>query len=194
MGFFDSILGRSKPAKANLDVLFAVPQAALTLEAGGGFTFTGVGSVCYRPNEGAAFLATEKEVEELLNAGGGTTVERTDDTFGFRWLKVERPASDVAGLVTDLHAVNASLADAGFGQALLCSLVNFVTTAGEPIALVYLYKRGTFFPFAPAVKDRRDNELELMVRGLVAADIPIEPDLARWFAVWGAPGLQADTA
>ena len=194
MGFFDSILGRSKPAKANLDVLFAVPQAALTLEAGGGFTFTGVGSVCYRPNEGAAFLATEKEVVELLNAGGGTTVESTDDTFGFRWLKVERTASDVAGLVTDLHAVNASLADAGFGQALLCSLVNFVTTAGEPIALVYLYKRGTFFPFAPAGKDRRDNELELMVRGLVADDIPIETDLARWFAVWGAPGLQAGTA
>ena len=189
MGFLDSILGRSKPAKANLDVLFAVPQAALTLEAGGGFTFTGVGSVCYRPNEGAAFLATEKEVEALLNAAGGTPVERTDDKFGFRWLKVERPAGDVAGLVTDLHAVNASLADAGFGQSLLCSLVNFVTTAGEPIAIVYLYKRGTFFHFAPAGENRRDNELELMVRGLVAEDIPIEQDLARWFAVWGAPGL-----
>ena len=194
MGFLDSLLGRSKPAKANLDVLFSVPQAALTLESGGGFTFTGVGSVCYRPNEGAAFLATEKDIEALLNAADGTTVERTDDAFGFRWLKVERPTSDVAGLVTDLHAVNASLTDAGFGQSLLCSLVNFATTAGEPVAIVYLYKRGTFFPFAPAGKERRDNELELMVRGLVAEDIPIEPDLARWFAVWGAPGLQADTA
>lgn len=189
MGFFDAILGRSKPAKANLDVLFSVPQAALTLEAGGGFVFGGVGSVCYRPNEGAAFRSTETDLIELLNSSGGKPVERVDDDFDFRWLKVERPSTDVAGLVTDLHAVNSSLTDAGFGQALLCSLINFKTTEGQPVALVYLYKQGTFFPFAPQAGKRRDNELELMVRGLVGEDIPIEPELSRWFAVWGAPGL-----
>ncbi len=189
MGICDAILGRSKPATANLDVLFSVPQAALTLEAGGGFTFTGIGSVCYRPNEGAAFRTVEAEVIQLLDASGGKAVEHTDDKFGFRWLKVERPAMDVGGMVTDLHAVNSSLTDAGFGQSLLCSLVNFTSADDQPVALVYLYKRGTFFPFAPAGAERRDNELELMVRGLVDEDIPIEPELARWFAVWGAPGL-----
>jgi hypothetical protein len=35
----------------------------------------------------------------------------------------------------------------------------------------------------------RDNTLELQVRAAVGADLPIEPDLARWFPVWGAPGL-----
>ena len=33
MKFLDSILGRTKPKRANLDALFAVPGAAITLEA-----------------------------------------------------------------------------------------------------------------------------------------------------------------
>ena len=47
MGFLDGLLGRSKPPKANLDVLFSVPQAALTLQAEG-FAFSGHGAVCFR--------------------------------------------------------------------------------------------------------------------------------------------------
>ncbi|MGH8826767.1 MAG: PspA-associated protein PspAB, partial [Jiangellaceae bacterium] len=62
---------------------------------------------------------------------------------------------------------------------------------GRGLALVYLYKRGTFYPFAPidATTQTRDNALELQVRSLVGADLPIESDLSRWFPVWGAPGL-----
>ena len=40
MGIFDSILGRTKPPQADLDVLFAVPQAALSLQTEG-FATTG---------------------------------------------------------------------------------------------------------------------------------------------------------
>lgn len=54
---------------------------------------------------------------------------------------------------------------------------------------MYLYKRGTFYPFAPAGEPRRDNALELQVRGVLERELPIEPELASWFPVWGAPGL-----
>lgn len=188
MGIFDSIMGRSKPAPANLDALFSVPQAALTLQTQG-FTFSGSGAVCYRPAEGGAFATTENEAEDLLNADGGQPVAKTDDRFGYRWMTLSHQTDDVSGLVTDLHAVNASLTDAGFGTALLCSTVNFMSPEREAFALVYLYKRGTFYPFAPTGPDHRDNALELRLKGLVAEDIPVEPELNRWLALWGAPGL-----
>jgi hypothetical protein len=56
---------------------------------------------------------------------------------------------------------------------------------------VYLYKRGTFYPFVPlpGTDQRRDNAVELQVRALLTDDLRIEPDLSRWFPVWGAPGL-----
>lgn len=59
MGFFDAILGRSKPKRANLDDLFALPPAALTLQAATGFVPTGVGAVVFRQVEGAAFDSAE---------------------------------------------------------------------------------------------------------------------------------------
>ena len=37
--------------------------------------------------------------------------------------------------------------------------------------------------------ERRDNPLELQVRGLIASDVTVESDLSRWLAIWGAPGL-----
>ena len=56
---------------------------------------------------------------------------------------------------------------------------------------MYLYKRGTFYPFAPAGSGSRsrDNLLELQVRDLLAGEIAVEKDLTKWLALWGAPGL-----
>ncbi|MCW2747937.1 MAG: hypothetical protein JWP10_1079 [Nocardioidaceae bacterium] len=188
MGFFDALLGRSKPPAANLDVLFALPQAVLTLQSAG-FTFTGVGSVCYRAPEGAAFASLEKDTRQLIDADEGPPAEQVHDAHGFTWLVNRHEPYDVSGLVTEIHAINRGLEDAGFGASLLCSMFTFASPTGSPLGLVYLYKRGSFYPFAPLADSRRDNGLELQVRGLVADEVPIEPDLQRWFAVWGAPGM-----
>jgi hypothetical protein len=189
VGLLKNLLGRSDPPKANLDNLFAVPSAAITLEAGAGFTPTGTAAVCYRQAEGGAFAAAQTDVQALLDADAGPKVERTSDEFGFTWLVCRADPSELTSLVTDVHAVNSSLESAGFGPSLLCSLVVFQGPDDKKFGLVYLYKQGTFYPFAPTGKDRRDNALELQVRGLLGDDLRIEPELGRWMALWGAPGL-----
>ncbi|HEY8478692.1 MAG TPA: hypothetical protein VIL71_02570 [Spirillospora sp.] len=189
MGFLDTLLGRSKPAKPDLDRLFALTTAAVTLEAATGFTPTGLGSVCFRAAEGGAFARLQRDIQELLDAGDGPKVEISEDSYGYTWLVARHRPDELAGLVTDLHAVNATLESNGFGPHLLVSLVAFRGPDGRRLALVYLYKRGTFYPFAPLPGDKRDNALELQVRGAIGADLPFEEDLGRWFPVWGAPGL-----
>lgn len=193
MGFLDSLTGRSKPVKPNLDDLFALPTAALTLEAAMGLTGTGVGAVCFKAAEGGAFATMQSDVEALLAADGGAA-EQVRDAYGYTWLVCRHDPDDMSGLVTELHAVNSSLEQAGFGPALLCSVVGFtgqVNGSLRTLGLVYLYKRGTFYPFAPlpGQKDKRDNALELQTRGMLGDDLRIEKDLSRWFPVWGAPGL-----
>jgi hypothetical protein len=190
VGFLDALLGRSKPKKPDLDRLFALPTAALTLEAASDLTPTGVGAVCFRAAEGAAFAQIERDVRELLDAReDGPMVELSTDSYGYTWLVTRHDAADLEGLVTDIHAVNSSLEAGGFGPQLLCSVVAFAGPDGRKIGLVYLYKRGTFYPFAPTSGERRDNALELQARAAVGADLPVESDLSRWFPVWGAPGL-----
>ena len=48
MGLFDSILGRSQPPKPDLDQLFGLPSAAITLQVSLGAVPTGAGSVAFR--------------------------------------------------------------------------------------------------------------------------------------------------
>jgi hypothetical protein len=194
MGFLDTLFGRTKPVLPKLDDLFALPSAAITLQAATGFVPTGSGSVCFRGVEGKTFSDIENDVRELLNMdagkpGGGLPVEVTKDSYGFTWLVSSHMSDELDALVTDLHAVNTTLVDNGFGPQLLCTLVAFRDAAERRLALVYLYKRGTFYPFAPLTGERRDNALELSIKGAIGDDLKFEQDLTKWFPVWGAPGL-----
>ena len=198
MGFLDVLFGRTKPVQPKLDDLFALPSAAIQLQAATGFTPTGSGSVCFRAVEGKTFADIQQEVRELLDTdnsrpggAGGLPVEVTKDSFGYTWLISNHMSDEVDTLVTDLHAVNSALVDNGFGPQLLCTMVAFADESHRRMALVYLYKRGTFYPFAPrdGSGQQRDNALELQVKGVLGDDLKIEPDLTKWMALWGAPGL-----
>jgi hypothetical protein len=196
VGFLDSLLGRTKPVPPNLDQLFALPSAAITLQAATDYLPTGVGSVCFRAVEGKAFSDIEKDVTDLLSMGENKTpITVSADSYGFTWVVCTHSADDIEGLVTDLHAVNSSLEAAGFGPQLLCTILGFRDTSvpsgsrSGRLGLVYLYKRGTFYPFAPQQGERRDNATELRIKGVLGNELKIESDLSRWFPVWGAPGL-----
>ncbi|MEV6840068.1 hypothetical protein AB0N17_37190 [Streptomyces sp. NPDC051133] len=194
MGLLDILLGRTKPVAPDLDQLFALPSAAVTLQVAAGFTATGSGSVCFATVEGAAFEQTHREVQALLDADTdrtGPPVELRRDDYGYSWLVSQRSPDQLPQLVNDLHAVNSSMEINGFGPQLLCSLAAFADDTGRRLALVYLYKRGTFYPFCPlpGAAQHRDSALELQVTAALGNDLRIEPDLSRWFPVWGAPGL-----
>ena len=227
MGLLDTLLGRTKPVRANLDALFALPSAAVTLQTAAGLVLSGSAGVCWKPPAGQSAQDVQREIAELLDipddadvAGdrpvGGEVVRRRRR----RWRsprgdggsaarraargRSPRPRTPTAtagccstiptstDLVTRVHLVNTTLEDNGWGPQLLCSVFGWCrgpTPAPTPEALylVYLYKRGTFYPFAPDGKEHRDNELELRIRAVVGADLPIETDLSRWFPLWDLP-------
>jgi hypothetical protein len=188
VGLFDTLLGRTKPVKANLDALFALPTAALTLQSAGGLVSSGHAGVCWKPPSGQGSQDLQTEVSQLV--GDGYT--QAQDSFGYGWLLLAEPELDA--LVTKAHMANTTLTEAGWGQQLLCSVFGFVPEPGaaadaKPFFLVYLYKRGTFYPFAPldTKKEHRDTELELRIRSMLGDDLPVESDLARWFPMWDLP-------
>ena len=241
MGLFDTLLGRTKPVRANLDALFSLPSAAITLQVTAGLVPTGRAGVCFKPPAGQPFAEMQAELEQLLATpddpgpdarppapparrhrpgadrrragadrrapGQHRPCATSGDKFGYRWILVEAGAVD--DLVTRVHMVHSSLQDAGWSTQLLCSVFGFApgpardaatgdTGAPEasgsgadaitrPLYLVYLAKQGTFYPFAPTGAEQRDNELELRLKGMLAEDLPIEPDLSRWFPMWDLP-------
>ena len=219
MGLFDTLLGRTKPVRANLDALFALPSAAVTLQVTAGLVPTGRAGVCFKPPAGQPFAEMQGELEQLLatpdDPGTGApspttapTVRHVGDKFGYRWIIVEAGAVD--DLVTRVHMVHSSLQDAGWSTQLLCSVFGFAPGPAQgaaasadtgappasgsaadsitrPLYIVYLAKQGTFYPFAPTGDEQRDNELELRLKSMLTDDLPIEPDLSRWFPMWDLP-------
>lgn len=194
MGFLDTLLGRTTPVQPDLDVLFAIPSAAYTLQAALDLAPTGVGAVCFKAAEGAAAARSEAEIRALLDLDPTLDVTVSHDEFAFTWITCTQTVVDLSALVTGLHAINATLSDAGFGPSLLCTVVGFRAPdtdvdveAPHRVGLVYLFKRGTVYPFAPTGGQRRDTALEMQIRAALAGELPIEPDLERWFPVWNAP-------
>ena len=162
-------------------------KAAITLEVSLDLRPTGRAGVCFKSIEAGVFDELVREIEELLRATGGetgTTVRRLDDGLGFSWVVIEDP--DLEDLVTTTHVVSQSLEERGFSEQLLCAVFGFDGPPGA-VDIVYGYKRGTFYPFAPREDKSRDNTLELRVQSMVASELPLEPELERWYAVWDAP-------
>jgi hypothetical protein len=116
-------------------------------------------------------------------------LEELDDKLGYHWVIITEP--DIGELVTNVHAVNAGLEDAGYGPQLLCTVFGFTSTPDstkpQHAYLVYLFKRGSFYPFIPLDGEKRDNVAELHLKGILEKDLKVEEDLQRWFPIWGVP-------
>ena len=192
MKLFDVLLGRTKPAEANLDALFGLPGAVITLQASETLVPTNQAGVCYKPMAGQRFEKTTEEMAELLglDSGSGGRIRHETDKYAYEWLVVESP--DFQELVNQIHVVNTTLEEQGFGPSLLCSVFGFSVVgaagAGASTYLVYLYKRGTFYPFMPFPgKEQRDVPSELRLAEVLKEDLKLEEQKERWMPLWGLP-------
>lgn len=186
--FLDSLLGRSKPIKPRRDNLFALSNAYVTLTSALGMMPGERAGVCFRPPEAAAFARLKPDISRLLAISAKETesqAEMRTDSYGFLWAVLVDP--EFEDLLATTHVVTQMLEDEGFGESLLAAMFKF-TVDQRPVYLVYNYKRGTFYPFVPLPgEQRRDNAYELRLRAALDKDLPMEPDLERWYPLWGAP-------
>ena len=187
MGLLDILRGQRKPKRANLDRLFALSTSALTIQTGLGMEPSGQAGLCFKSLQAGMFEELVRDIDQLLTISArssGTTVDRHTDTYGYSWVILSDP--DIDDLVTTTHVVSQTMEERGFSEQLLCAVFGFVRD-GAPVDLIYSYKRGTFYPFVPAGKDARDNALELRIKAALEREMPFEPELERWYAVWDAP-------
>jgi hypothetical protein len=219
---FDVLLGRSRPVQANLDALFGLVGAQITLQASESLVPTAQAGVCFKPVAGRSFSDTATEANQLLglassqSAGSqlvgsqlegsqagapspvpsvGPVVHQEDDEYGFHW--IVQTVADFQELVNQVHLINSTLQDNGYGPQLLCTVFAFHPDPRAPATskapakayLVYLYKRGAFYPFVPlpGEEEKRDVETELLLARVLADDLKIEADKERWMPLWGLP-------
>jgi hypothetical protein len=189
MGFLDALLGKRKVKGPAPDRLFAITTAAVTLDTAQGIRTRGTAAIVFQPLATGDFRQIVQEMEEVVRGTGeetGTTLETKDDTYGYRWMVLRD--DDVEDLAVGINAVSDALQVGGYGDRVLCAVFAFQDADHRPIYFIYNYKRGTWYPFVPAGgQQQRSNERELQVKAQIGAELPVEPELERWFPLWGAP-------
>ena len=188
MGLRDVLFGRKQLKPPAEERLFALTTAAITLEMDAGLKFGGAGAIVYKPLSAGEFTQADADMRELLHAAAkdsGAEIEKQADRYGFEWLIVRDP--QLEDVVTSVHVVGSELQARGFGPQLLAAAFRFDGGA-HPVYWIYGYKRGAFWPFVPTGKDQeRDNAEELELKAKLEHELPIEPDLSRWLALFDAP-------
>ena len=188
MGFFDALLGgRRKLSGPAPDRLFAMTTAYVQLETGLGIKSRGAGALVFQPLGTADFKSVMEETEELLASAAqdtGTATETKTDEYSYEWAILRDP--DFEDIVVALNTVSTQLDSGGYGDRLLCAVFAFEED-GKPIYWIYNYKRGTFYPFVPIGKQKRDTEREFRLKAQMGDELPLEQELGRDLPLWDIP-------
>jgi hypothetical protein len=197
VGLRDILTGRHEVKGPAPDRLFAISTAYVTLQTEHQIEPAGAAAIVFQALQTSEFEATIKEMEEVVVATGGendTQVHTEDDSFGYRWMVLHD--SSIEDLAVGINAVSGSIETAGHGERLLCAVFAFKDAKGRPVYFIYNYKRGYWYPFVPASGSasststkptERATERELQLKAQMASELPIEPELERWFPLWGIP-------
>jgi hypothetical protein len=197
VGLRDIIMGRHTVSGPAPDRLFAITTAYIALQSEHSIDPTGVAAIVFQALATSEFESTLRDMEQVVTATGGDTGTRVatqDDSYGYRWMVLRSPdgAPSVEDLAVGVNAVSGSIETAGYGERLLCAVFAFVDAQKRRVYFIYNYKRGYWYPFVPASgagagAEQRSTERELQIKAQMASEIPIEPELERWFPLWGIP-------
>jgi len=191
MGFFDAIFGRQRPVRPSEERIFAISTAELTLRTSLQLQPGNTAGICFQAVASSPFKQIQADLNQLMqvNAQGGTITARPyEDNLGYKWILLESP--DFQALVATIHMASQTLLEQGYGEQLLAAVFRFNDEDGRPIYWIYNYKRGKFYPFVPRPDSHsrnRDNAEELHLSAAMDKELPIEPELERWYALWDLP-------
>lgn len=188
MRWLDILLGRTRAVKATLENLFGMATARITLMSKLGADSSGRAGIAFKPVETSFFEQARAEIEGLLNLAAKETqteFHMVKDDYGYQWVILRD--DDFEDLVASLHMTSQTLQEHGFGGQLLAAVFEFADGDRRRIYWVYNYKRGKFYPFVPLAGKKRDNAFELRLRALMEPELPLEPELERWYPLWDIP-------
>jgi hypothetical protein len=201
VGLRDVLTGRHEVKGPAPDRLFAISTAYIALQSEHQIDPVGTAAIVFQALATSEFEATLRDMEDVVRATGGdsgTSVSTQDDSYGYRWMILRNPegAPSVEDLAVGINAVSGSIETAGHGERLLCAVFAFADAQKRRVYFIYNYKRGTWYPFVPADGggaageaggQQRSTERELQLKAQMGSELPIEPELERWFPLWGIP-------
>ena len=187
MGIFDFLTGKTKLQKPQLDRLFAMSTAAVTLDTHLGLKPVGKAAISFKPFSSRRFRESGQDLGAMLESAGqelGSTVSQSTDEYGYEWTVICRPRGRGPGDAG--QRVAETLTENGFGEQLLAAVFGVRRRRRARPADLQLQAR----LLLPVRADREGPPRQRARADLQAKlerELPFEPELERWFPLYGAP-------
>ncbi|MGB4505223.1 MAG: hypothetical protein WBI44_10090, partial [Syntrophaceticus sp.] len=157
-----------------------------------GWESAGRCGLALKPATSVYFQTAAEELRDLLQLSIKETKTKMmiqDDEYHYRWLLfTDSDFEDLIGLV---HMAAQTLKESGYDTQLLAAVFRFEQQKNleSPLFLIYNYKRGTFYPYIPIVKEgeKRDNHEEHHLFTMLEKELPWEKDFSLWYPIRGCP-------
>ncbi len=196
MGLRDILTGRHQVKGPAPDRLFAITTAYVDLQAEHQIAPAGSAAIVFQALSSSEFESTLKDMEEVVTATGGdsgTTVSSEDDSYGYRWMILRSPAGRAQRRrprrrhQRGIRARSRPPASASG----CCAPCSRFTDATETAHLLHLQLQARLLvpvrSRPPAQREQRSTERELQLKAQIGSEMPLEPELERWFPLWGIP-------
>ena len=184
--------GARRPSRSRRqDRLFALTTAYITLETEHNITTRGEAAIVFQPVDTADF-------DEDRHGDGGARARhrrgdrarrstRRDDTFGYRWMILRDP--DVEDLVVGDQRGQRRARRRRLRRPHARGGLRLQGRARPP-AVPHLQLQARHLVPVRARRGasrQRDAERELQLKAILDPELPVEPELERWFPMWGIP-------
>jgi hypothetical protein len=188
VGLLDAVFGRSKLPVSKTALLGAVAGADLTVRTELGMEPQARAALAVRAVAASEFERVKSDLEKMLSLAGqdlGSKTSVVTDEYGFVWIVVED--KDFPDVVAAVQIASEVVSEEGFRDQLLCAVFPFADERQAPLHLVYAFKRGSFYAFAPRGERQRDVALELRAHALLSHELPLEREMEYRYPLWGLP-------
>jgi len=192
VGLFDAVralLGSRASADASRDAdpedLWGMSTAYVTMEAELDFAPVGEAALCFADVDSTDFRDTVEEVMALLDTAEvetGTSYRLHEDDHGYSWVVLEDDLTE--DIITSIHFVADTFVERDYGSRLLAAVFGFERDDGTVAYWIYSFRRGAYYPFAPAGDRDRDHGVEFKLESQLSGELDVEPDEEYWYPLW----------
>jgi len=169
---------------ADPDDLWGMSTAYITMESELGFESVDEAALCFADVDSTDFRETVDEVMALLETAEfetGTGYHLHEDDHGYSWVVLEDEITE--DIITSIHFVADTFVERGYGSRLLAAVFGF--ERDDTLAYwVYSFRRGAYYPFAPADGRERDHSVEFKLESMLDGELDVEPDEEYWYPLW----------
>ncbi|AGB17334.1 hypothetical protein Halru_2759 [Halovivax ruber XH-70] len=179
--------------EADPEDLFGMSTAYMTMQADLGYESVGEAALCFSGVDASSFHETVDDVEAILEAGQeetGTEFTVTADGHGYEWVVLAD--DDPEDLVTSMHFAADTFVEQGYGSRLLAAVFGYEvnearagdSTSSQRAYWIYSFRRGSFYPFAPAGDRDRAHSVEFKLESVLDGELDVEDDKEYWYPLW----------